>query len=54
MILALLGTGWVVRLDFGFVSLAIFFLSSNLARRVNGHTLIVDGGTTSLFPFDMS
>jgi NAD(P)-dependent dehydrogenase (short-subunit alcohol dehydrogenase family) len=33
---------------------AIFFLSSNLARRVNGHTLIVDGGTTSLFPFDMS
>ena len=32
---------------------AILFLASNLARRVNGHTLIVDGGTTSLFPFKM-
>ena len=33
---------------------AIFFLSSKLARKVNGQTLIVDGGTTALFPFDLS
>ncbi|MCH2170811.1 SDR family oxidoreductase [Myxococcota bacterium] len=32
---------------------ALLFLSSDLARRVNGHTLVVDGGTTAMFPFDM-
>ena len=30
---------------------ALLFLSSDLARRVNGQTLVVDGGTISRFPF---
>jgi len=30
---------------------AIVFLSSDLARKVTGQTLVVDGGTTSLFPY---
>ena len=29
----------------------LLFLSSELARRVNGQTLVVDGGTISRFPF---
>jgi NAD(P)-dependent dehydrogenase (short-subunit alcohol dehydrogenase family) len=33
---------------------AILFLSSALARRVNGQTVVVDGGTSSLFPYDLS
>jgi 2-deoxy-D-gluconate 3-dehydrogenase len=32
---------------------AILFLSSALARRVNGQTLVVDGGTIARFPFNM-
>ena len=30
---------------------ALLFLTSDLARRVNGQTLVVDGGTISRFPF---
>ena len=30
---------------------ALLFLTSNLARRVNGQTLVVDGGTIARFPF---
>jgi 2-deoxy-D-gluconate 3-dehydrogenase len=32
---------------------AILFLSSELARRVNGQTLVVDGGTIARFPFNV-
>jgi len=32
---------------------AILFLSSALARRVNGQTLVVDGGTIARFPFNV-
>lgn len=32
---------------------AILFLSSQLARRVNGQTLVVDGGTIARFPFNV-
>lgn len=33
---------------------AALFLSSNLARRVNGQTLVVDGGTIARFPFNVA
>jgi NAD(P)-dependent dehydrogenase (short-subunit alcohol dehydrogenase family) len=33
---------------------AILFLSSSLARRVTGQTLIVDGGKTALFPWNLT
>jgi 2-deoxy-D-gluconate 3-dehydrogenase len=33
---------------------AILFLSSQLARRITGQTLVVDGGTSTLFPYDIS
>jgi NAD(P)-dependent dehydrogenase (short-subunit alcohol dehydrogenase family) len=32
---------------------AILFLSSNLARRINGQTLVVDGGAIARFPFNV-
>ena len=33
---------------------AILFLVSDLARRITGQSLIVDGGATTKFPYDMS
>jgi NAD(P)-dependent dehydrogenase (short-subunit alcohol dehydrogenase family) len=30
---------------------AIAFLSSDLARRITGQTLVIDGGVTTRFPF---
>ncbi len=36
------------------VANAALFLVSSLAERVNGQTLIVDGGTTAKFPFAMT
>jgi 3-oxoacyl-[acyl-carrier protein] reductase len=35
------------------IASAILFLSSGLARRVNGQTLVVDGGTIARFPFNV-
>jgi len=35
------------------IASAILFLSSALARRVNGQTLVVDGGTIARFPFNV-
>ena len=32
---------------------AAVFLSSPLARRISGHTLVVDGGKTTRFPFEL-
>ena len=33
---------------------AALFLSSGLARRITGQALVVDGGTTALFPYSLS
>lgn len=35
------------------IACGLLFLSSALARRVNGQTLVVDGGKTTMFPFDL-
>lgn len=36
------------------VASAALFLSSALARKITGHTLVVDGGTSTAFPFQFS
>ena len=36
------------------VASAALFLSSALARKVTGHTLVVDGGTSTAFPFRLA
>jgi NAD(P)-dependent dehydrogenase (short-subunit alcohol dehydrogenase family) len=33
------------------IAFAIAFLASDLARRITGQTLVIDGGVTTRFPF---
>ena len=61
-IMAMREAGEIVKPDPGFaarecepidIAKALLFLSSGMARRVNGQTLVVDGGTTARFPFNL-
>jgi 3-oxoacyl-[acyl-carrier protein] reductase len=61
-IMAMREAGEIVKPNSGFaarecepidIAKALLFLSSAMARRVNGQTLVVDGGTTARFPFNL-